>query len=258
MDVSDKRVKNFNSGVDLAEGIASLAEPPTSENRLRFYRKLKNAELLIPIDRLTGRPPAMSARVRKNAGMAEIKCLPAFTDAETLRAAPAPFKAVKRVPYDALRYLIIEEPENFSAMAVNIFSAPLILEAGHMDMKDRLVNAVTVRQNDSRNVRKADPSEYPEGLVKAINREMRHFPKVLRVYILEARSERMPDPYWLFAVDFHGDKKRFAPEFMKIVRPFMPEGSAIEISKIDRDKRWMIKGLGAAPVYDREEADIGR
>lgn len=204
---------------------------PTSENELRFLTGLKNAKFLVPCragskGRGNGYCMAVLATLDKE------NFLPAFSNPAELKKWPYENDRTAVCSYDTLKHLVLDDPQNFSGIAVNPFGKKLLLRREQIRQIDSKTEGMCIRKVEhSRNLRLSKPGREPPGLADELKLLFNSKEEIYRAYLLLAREPKEVKPHWLFLIDFNGERTALFPIVARVVRPYMKPGGTFEIMK---------------------------
>ena len=217
--------ERFVPGVDLPACTEQLKNDPSEAGKLRFFRILKAAQYLVPVQSAKNDIPLLQTQDGES-------FIPAFCTAEECEKGP--FQDFSVISLDGLKHILTEHAGEIAGVALNPFGAALLMRQEQFQEIDALTEGMTVRRTDYSKPQILSPlKRCPVGLPAALTQLFRAHPEVYRAWLLAARPNIGDAPHKLFVIDFDGSRQQLFPLVAKAAEPFMLPGESFELMKAD-------------------------
>ena len=239
-----KILQPFKGDFNLVESMERFQKDPSPAGKLRFFRELKAADLLVPCQGSAMNVAVIHTPEGEN-------FLPAFTSEEELLHGAQCWSEASVLKLDDLKYMVIDQPKALSGIVINPFGKALPLRHAQLEEMDRATEPMTVKRTDYEKpqiysvIRSVSP-----GLKRNIEKVLENWPGVSRAWLVAARKDYREEPHKLFIFEYAGDRRILFLSVAQAIKPFISKGESFELMLASEQLIKDIQGKGKL-IYSR-------
>lgn len=237
---------------ELTDLFKMLMQEKNPEYESKFFKKLNETVFWIPMI------PEQEGMERKTFQLLmtgdERKFVPVFLHKKSKLGRFLEEQLIK-MPYDKLKYLIIDSGVEINGIVINPFEENIVLDRKIMEVVDAQTMGMTLkRKAHQTKVNFRRPEYVPKGLIEALRLFFKKEIHVDFAWLLLSRDEEQEREHWMLLMDFQGQKIELFPKIADLMKRYMKPGDIFEL--IERNPSFNVNDLEGALIYSRTAGKI--
>lgn len=232
---------------ELTDLFKMLMQEKTPEYESKFFKKLNETVFWVPIMLDQQGEGRKTLQLLTTAD--QRKFVPAFLHKKS-KLGRFMEEQLMEMPYDKLKYLIIDLVPEINGIVINPFEENIILDQKLMEVVDAHTMGMTLKREEYRGrISLRTPEMLPIGLKQTLVQHFKVHLQVEAAWLMKARRENKIEDYWLLLIEFKGEKIQLFPLTAEVVKPYMKLGQRFEL--VQKNPELSTATMETARIYER-------